>query len=251
MAAITMLAVCILSCQKKNDVVNAEAAAKTGADSTARSLLKEWTRDGRTYHFHYDRMGYIDSVVAVGPGSNTYTYRITHQGKYIDSSSLWQNGQLISSKKNVGYDLLGRVTNFDYQLHVYPAPPRQYQLTYNAQGDVYTMEVLDQAPVKDTFGYSADHGLRLRDSRSSGATFISTYTNDAGSNPLRSIDGLVIFTEEGFHDLWFNGRNVIRQVSLSPQTGTTDYVNLYDPSGRIISSTGTGYSPRTMTFTYY
>lgn len=236
LTVLCLVAVLFFSCDKVKDLLGSEEGR-----ALANLRLEKFTRDGRTYTFHYHRNGRVDSVTA--SGDNSYTYRVSYNGQKIDSSSLWQNGQLISSKKDVTYDLAGRITGYTYQLHVYPQPPRDILLSYNAQGDVHLIE---NASGNDTLYYNTDHGLADRYNSFNHYQ----YTNHSSLNPLNYTAYLVIFTEENFTELWLSKRNAIQEVINGSSHQTTTFTNEFDAQGRITKRTATGYSSGLMTFTY-
>lgn len=238
LTALCMAAFLFFSCDKVKDLLGSEDGRLL-----ADLRLKQFTRDDRTYKLHYHRNGRIDSVTASGPNSS-YTYRVTYTGQKIDSSSLWQNGELISSKKNVMYDLAGRITGYTYQLHVYPQPPRTFQLTYNPQGDLY---IIANTSSSDTLLYSSNHGLTDRFTPFNHYH----YTNDSSLNPLNHTANLVIFTEEYFAELWLSKRNVTQEVINGSSHQTTNFTNEFDSRGRIIKRTASGYTPGLITYTYF
>ncbi|NML20534.1 hypothetical protein HHL16_06595 [Pseudoflavitalea sp. G-6-1-2] len=248
-----MLAVLLFaSCDKIWDVIHGGGG---GTDKNFR--LKEFTRDARVYNFYYDKLGYVDSVVARDPGSFPYTYRVSHRGKYIDSSSLWQNGKLLSSRKNVQYNNKGQIKSYDYQLYVYYSPTTHYTHQYNDAGDLHVRTKSNEFGFHetDTFNYYPNKiGLKEWISRSNSSRSQKSFSNDTLLNPLAAIHGIeVIFVEESFDEYWNNKRNSISDFVNNPPYGTiTNYVNDYDSKNRLIRKIQRGPTDKILfTFKYY
>jgi hypothetical protein len=196
-------------------------------------FLKELKHGTRSYSFYYDHIGFVDSISVID-FHVAYVYRVTHHGKKIDSVSLVQNGSLISTNGNIQYDSKGRITQYTYYPRYEPrADPGINTLTYDHNGYIKTIAYSRSGFTNyDTLTFNQYSNLI----RWAQPGVLSTFTYDAGLNPLYYVDDLfVMVTEERI--LWefiFSQHNSVTKIRQSVNYEVTNFQNQYDTYNRLV-----------------
>ena len=205
-------------------------------NSQHKPFLKEIVHGTRHYLFYYDPAGFVDSIRAVDVHT-TYLYRIAHHGKRIDSVSLVQNGVVVSTNGNIQYDHKGKIIQYTYTLNAVPGtPPVLVTLTYE-QGHIKTIAKSGLMNSVDTLLFNGQHNLmKWTENYIHSPLAVTTFTYDPGVNPLYYIDDLfVMFTEESFFwEFIFSQHNSTSKERQQYGVEVTNYVNRYDPHGRLV-----------------
>lgn len=217
------LAALLSSCTKVDQLVK-DAISKKKIEKKYR--VKQMIAGARTYSFHYNKNGRLDSLSA--EEGFRYVYRVNYnRNGRIDSVGTYMNGNHESSNINFTYNSAGKITGYTYW---YPQSSSQNTFTYeyDAKGRIAAYEV-------GSLGYSAVSYNNQDDAVQIGAY---SYQYDQHINPLHLIPDLFAVMVEEFWILeqWISLHN---SISKAPAPyGTATYTNRYDSEGRLIQKTG-------------
>ncbi|WP_143097827.1 hypothetical protein [Chitinophaga sp. CF118] len=223
----------LIACNKSDYLENPFQKEK----NKQKPFLKEIIHATRNYSFHYDHMGYIDSISVIDLHL-TYVYRVAHHGKRIDSVSLVEDAAIVSTNGNIKYDNMGRITQFTYYPRYDPlVSVNVITLTYDYNGQIKKIAYSSNGSTHyDTLTFD-NHSNLIRWAQPQN---LSTFTYATGLNPLYYIDDLyVMFTEEkSFWQYLFSQHNSItKYLQDGVNYETTSYQNLYDGHHRLIKKT--------------
>jgi hypothetical protein len=214
-----------------------------GVSTVKKSVLKEFVFASRHYNLYYNLSGEIDSIRATEGTSLSYIYKVTYKGNEIDSVSLIDNGELVSTNKDFKYDSKGRITGYTYFMRDissggYSIP---YSITYDNKGRITSIN-------EATYVY--DNKNNVIKSSAGGTT--TEYTYDNYINPFYKTENLfaLLVEETGYWEYLFSEHNSLTKITPASQVV---YVNHYDPKKRLIDKTGTsnGTVVEQLEFSYY
>lgn len=216
-----------------------------------KNLLKEFAYGDRHYEFTYNTDGNVRQIRAYSDGLE-YFYNVAYQGTEIDSVSLIDGGEVISTHKEFMYDKDGKITGFTYSLPVPDLPGgfnTPYYIEYDSKDRIISIDGISK--YKFIYGNKRNIHEWIDLNYTPGkSTF---YTYDKGLNPLYEVKNLfVLLTEEtAFWEYLLSENNSLTKTT--PDGNTTTYTNVYDKRKRLIEKTGISRGETTdhFTFTYF